>query len=161
MALGLTGLAVAALRHSKLVSLELTKMSDNYPTGESTSEATTTPASMFAVFQGRIVRIGGRGMYVPIDSNCNPPDSVWQHVKNDEQASNDISDTGPGHTSPPSFFWEIFPVRSCNTERETPRESAAEAELLWLINSLGNPALGDRLRPSQCSNIPAWRLKTP
>ena len=74
-------LAVAALRHSKLVSLELTKMSDNYPTGESTSEATTTPASMFAVFQSRIVSIGGRGMYVPIDSKGNPPDTVWQHVK--------------------------------------------------------------------------------
>jgi hypothetical protein len=85
-------------------------MSDKLPNSEFTAEARTTAASMFGVFQSRIVRIGGRGMYVPIDSNCNPPDTVWQHVKNEEQASKDISDKGPGHTSPPIFFWEIFPA---------------------------------------------------
>ena len=77
---------------------------------------------MFEVFQSRIVRIGRRGMCVRLDSTGNPPDSLRQRVKNDEQASKDISDKGPRHTSPLSFLCGIFPVQRCKTQRRNGDE---------------------------------------
>ena len=84
---------------------------------------------MFEVFQSGIVRIGGRGMYVPLDQTGNPPDNLWQRVKNDEQASKDISDKGPRHASPLSFLCGIFQVQRCKTQRRNGDELEASDHL--------------------------------
>ena len=81
---------------------------------------------MFEVFQSRIMSIGGRGMYVRLDSTGNPPDNLWQRVKNDEQASKDISDKGPRHTSPLSFLCGIFPVQRCKTQKKWRRAESSD-----------------------------------
>jgi len=54
---------------------------------KSTTRATTIHLSTFTLFQSLIARIATGTTYVAVDHSIYQPDNLWQHAKDDEQAS--------------------------------------------------------------------------
>jgi len=66
-----------------------------------------------------------------IDSTSYPPDNLWQHVKNDEQASKHIRDEGPRHRSPARFCWGSSQCNAVTPKAGTPNEFTEKATALF------------------------------